>query len=103
MHRARGMALLVLALSTHPAAAQGFRASFDVRGQSVATRGWLLDSIPRGQEVTGEGGGLYTPDGYAVACSAPAWCYFYAAGPRVQYAPIVFTTEMTAWGLGTSA
>ena len=104
MHRARGMALLALGavLGTHPAAAQGFRASFDVRGQSVATRGWLLDSIPRGDAVTGDGGGLYTPDGYAVACSAPAWCYFYAAGPRVQYAPVVFTTELTAWGLGTS-
>src|SRR4029079_13843594 len=98
------VALLALsaALGARPAAAQGFRASFDVRGQSVATRGWLLDSIPRGDAVTGDGGGLYTPDGYAVACSAPAWCYFYAAGPRVQYAPVVFTTELTAWGLGTS-
>ena len=54
---------------------------------------------PRRQ--VGAGGGLYSPAGDAVACSAPAYCYFYAPGPRLQYAPLVFTTDMTAWGLGT--
>ena len=98
------MALVALgiALGASTASAQGFRGSFDMRGQSVATRGWLLDSIPRSEVVVGDGGGLYSATGYAVACSAPNWCYFYAAGPRVQYAPLVFTTDVTAWGLGTA-
>ncbi len=72
-----------------------------MRGQSVATRGWLLDSIPLSEAQVGAGGGLYSPAGDAVACSSPAYCYFYAPGPRLQYAPLVFTTDMTAWGLGT--
>lgn len=93
---------LLLVSASAPCAAQGFRASFDLRGQSVATRGWLLDSIPRSEVVVGDGGGLYSATGYAVACSAPSWCYYYAAGPRVQYAPLVFTTDVTAWGLGTT-
>ena len=94
-------AFVLLALAAKPAAAQGFRASFDVRGQSVATRGWLLDSVPRADVTTGAGGGLYSSTGYAVACSSPAWCYYYAPGPRIQYAPVVLTTDATAWGLGT--
>ena len=105
MSKYAGTACLLLALLTvgaAPGAAQGFRGSFDLRGQSVATRGWILDSIPRSAVVVGDGGGLYSATGYAVACSAPNWCYFYAAGPRVQYAPMVFTTDVTAWGLGTS-
>ena len=103
-HARRGVALaaLSLALGAPTASAQGFRGSVDMRGQSVATRGWLLDSIPRSEVVVGDGGGLYSATGYAVACSAPNWCYFYAAGPRVQYAPLVFTTDVTAWGLGTA-
>ena len=98
------MALVALGitLGATTASAQGFRGSFDMRGESVATRGWLLDSIPRSEVVVGDGGGLYSATGYAVACSAPNWCYFYAAGPRVQYAPLVFTTDVTAWGLGTA-
>ena len=52
--RAAGvLASLALAHGDHPAAAQGFRASFDLRGQSVATRGWLLDSMPRGRRSAG--------------------------------------------------
>ncbi len=103
-HPARVVALVAvgIALGVSAASAQGFRGSFDLRGQSVATRGWLLDSIPRSEVVVGDGGGLYSATGYAVACSAPNWCYFYAAGPRVQYAPLVFTTDVTAWGLGTA-
>ncbi len=102
--RTRTSALVVLGVAAGAsiASAQGFRASFDLRGQSVATRGWLLDSIPRSEVVVGEGGGLYSATGYAVACSAPSWCYYYADGPQVQYAPVVFTTDMTAWGLGTA-
>lgn len=105
MNRAtRGAGLLVVLLLGRavPGTAQGFRASFDLRGQSLATRGWTLDSVPRSDVVTGEGGGLYSSTGYAVACSNPAWCYYYAAGPRLQYAPVVLTTDVNAWGLGTS-
>lgn len=100
----RTIALVALscAIGASTGHAQGFRGSFDLRGQSVATRGWLLDSIPRSDVVVGDGGGLYSASGYAVACSAPNWCYFYAAGPRIQYAPLVLTTDVTAWGLGTA-
>ena len=96
------LASLALATATTPAAAQGFRASFDLRGQSVATRGWLLDSVPRTDVAPGVNGGLYSSSGFAVTCSSATWCYYYAPGPRVQYAPMVFTTDVTAWGLGTS-
>lgn len=97
-----GLAALAIVVSAAPAGAQGFRATFDVRGQSVATRGWTLDSVPRSDVTPGANGGLYSSTGYAVTCSSPGWCYYYAAGPRVQYAPVVFTTDVTAWGLGTS-
>ena len=46
--------------------------------------------------------GSTAPPAYAVTCSTVAWCYYYAPGPRVQYAPMVLTTDVTAWGLGTS-
>jgi hypothetical protein len=96
------LVLLALATATTPAAAQGFRGSFDLRGQSVGTRGWQLDSVPRSDVQPGTGGGLYSSTGYAVTCSSASYCYYYAPGPRVQYEPLVFTTDLTAWGLGTS-
>jgi hypothetical protein len=97
-----GLAALAITTSAAPVAAQGFRASFDLRGQSVATRGWLLDSVPRSDVQPGVGGGLYSSTGYAVTCSTATFCYYYAPGPRLQYAPVVLTTDVTAWGLGTS-
>ena len=100
----RGGLLLVAAGTAAlaaPAAAQGYRASLDLRAQSVAFRGWELDSVPEGDVIVGPGGGPASPDGIAATCpGVGGQCYFYRPGERQESAPIVFTTDVTAWGFG---
>ncbi|MCU0622005.1 MAG: hypothetical protein MUC69_10940, partial [Gemmatimonadales bacterium] len=90
-----------LALLATPAAAQGYRASVDLRAQTVEFRGWRLDSVPEGDVIVGPGGGPASPDGIAATCpGVGGQCYFYRPGERQQSAPIVLTTDVTAWGFG---
>jgi hypothetical protein len=93
---------MVLLLAT-PAAgsAQEYLVRLDTRLQAATYRGIQLDSIPAAQVVTGSGGGLQTPDGYAVNCvTGQPNCYFYRAGPTRQGGPLVTTADLTMWGLG---
>ena len=100
---ARRVALLTVAgaLLAQPAMAQGYRATVDLRAQSVAFRGWQLDSVDREDAVVGPTGGFISPDGIAAQCQgATDRCYFYRPGARQNAAPMVLTTDFTTWGFG---
>jgi len=100
--RTWAMAVVVLALAP-PAAAQGYRATLDLRAQSVSYRGWQLDSIPGPSAVVGAGGGLESPDGFAVSCSGDPnadQCFYYRPGARQSAAPLVLVSDISAWGFG---
>ena len=89
------------ALLAGPAAAQGYRATIDLRAQSVAYRGWQLDSVAQADAITGPTGAFTSPDGIAAQCqSATSQCYFYRPGARQNAAPMVLTTDFTTWGFG---
>ncbi len=97
----RALLLVLFASIPAPLMAQGYRAALDLQAQSVAWRGWQIDSIPAGDVVVGPTGGFETPDGYAADCSsAAAYCWFYRAGGKLDAAPAVLTTDFTVWGLG---
>ena len=100
--RAHDAVLLTLLLAAWgTASGQGYLLRVDSRAQSVAYRGVLLDSIPLGSVVTGPNGGPQTPDGYAVSCApGAAYCEFYRPGLEQHGAPLVFGTDLTAWGFG---
>jgi hypothetical protein len=84
-----------------PGRAQQYLVRLDARVQSATYRGILKDSIPVGQVVTGAGGGLETPDGYAVTClSGQAECTFFRPGSARRGGPLVTTVDVTAWGFG---
>jgi hypothetical protein len=100
----RRLALLAVAAAVlaPPAAAQGYRATIDVRAQSVAYRGWQLDSVPAGDAVIGPSGGFLSPDGIAATCPdlSSGQCFFYRPGERQQAAPMIVTTDLATWGFG---
>ncbi|HEV2751714.1 MAG TPA: hypothetical protein VGV12_14425 [Gemmatimonadales bacterium] len=102
MSAARVGALWVLLVATGVARclSQDYRLRVDTRVQAVAYRGVSFDSIPVGDTVAGPGGGLFTPDGYAVACNPNGFCTFYRAGGIVHAAPVTTTADLTVWGLG---
>lgn len=92
------VAALVIPVS---GAAQGYRVAFDLQAQSVAWRGWQLDSILATDVMVGPTGGSVTPQGYAADCSSGLpWCWYYLPGGRLDAAPAVMTTDVTVWGLG---
>lgn len=83
------------------ASAQDFLARLDVRAQGATYRGIRKDSIPVGQVVTGPGGGLESPDGYAVNCiPGRSFCTFYRPGDARRGGPLVTSADITAWGFG---
>lgn len=101
--RRAALPALAAAALARPAAAQGYRATLDLRAQSVSYRGWQLDSIPGSAAVTGPTGGQESPDGFAVSCSGDPnadQCFYYRPGARLNAAPMVLVTDLTAWGFG---
>ncbi|MEZ4588973.1 MAG: hypothetical protein R2909_21585 [Gemmatimonadales bacterium] len=93
--------LLALALAVPaPLLAQGYRARIDARAQAVSYRGVQEDSVLASSVVTGAGGGLYSPDGFAVSCTGGQWCYFYRPGPERRGVPVSTTASLVAWGFG---
>jgi hypothetical protein len=90
-----------LVASVTPAAAQGYRAAVDVRGQTVALRGWTLDSVPLASATSGATGGFVSPEGFAVDCGpADTFCYFYRPGQRQNAVPLTAAADVAIWGLG---
>jgi hypothetical protein len=86
-----------------PVAAQGYRAIVEVRGQTVALRGWALDSVPAAVVSVGSSGGFVSPDGFAVDCRvADPFCYFYRPGERQNALPLTAAADVAVWGLGVS-
>jgi hypothetical protein len=95
------LALAAAGLLASPAAAQGYRATIDLRAQRVANRGWDLDSLPAGDVQVGAGGGFVTDDGFAASCTPGLpQCFYFRPGRRLESAPMVLTTSATAWGFG---
>jgi len=80
--------------------AQSWRMRMDARAQSVSYRGLTPDSISADAVVPGPNGGFATPDGYAVRCSASAWCYYYRAGDALNQVPMNASASLILWGLG---
>jgi hypothetical protein len=80
--------------------AQGYRVRFEARAQSVTYRGLARDSIPADHATPAAGRGLVSPDGFAVTCSSPLWCYYFRPGPRLHAVPMVATATTVLWGLG---
>nr|NIM52030.1 hypothetical protein [Gemmatimonadales bacterium] len=90
-----------LAVWTAPLLAQGYQVRLDTWFQSVAYRGWQLDSVPFDSVSTGATGG-YEFNGFAVNCGqgTTTECYYYTAGDEQQGAPLVSTLDAALWGLG---
>jgi len=100
--RALGLLLVVAHAGATAGLAQGYRLRFDGRAQSVAFRGVIADSLLAVQVVTGEGGGLITPDGIAVRCLGGTYCYFFRPGPERRGVPISASASLVLWGLGVA-
>ena len=82
------------------AGAQDYRIRIDARAQSAWFRGLEADSIPIGEAIPGEGGGLETPDGFAVRCSAGTHCHYFRPGPKHHGMPVAASAHVSLWGLG---
>lgn len=93
-------ALLALATVGEQGAAQSYRLRVDASSQAVSFRGLVADSIPAAQVVSAPGGGLQTPDGYAVRCGAGEYCHFFRAGPALLGVPVTTSASLVMWGLG---
>jgi len=101
--RSLGAGAILLSTAEVVGAQVGYRGTIDARMQTLAFRGWALDSVPTSQVAPGASGGLVSADGYAVDCpSGSARCYFYRPGPRQNVAPLGSTVDLTMWGLGIS-
>ncbi|HEU5051366.1 MAG TPA: hypothetical protein VFU00_13635 [Gemmatimonadales bacterium] len=99
--RGIGLAVAVLALMTaEDAGAQGYRLRLDSRMQTASFRGVSPDSIAESETVTGEDGGLYTPDGFAVSCDPAGRCRYFRPGPVVDAAPFMQQADLSLWGFG---
>jgi hypothetical protein len=99
--RQAALVAVLTAMLAGPVAAQGYRATIDLRAQSVAFRGWQPDSVAQADAIIGPTGGFTSPDGIAAQCqSATGQCYFYRPGARQNAAPMVLTTDFTTWGFG---
>jgi hypothetical protein len=96
----RAIAGFVLIISASPAAAQDYRVRLDARAQSVSFRGLLTDSIPATDAVQGATGGLETPDGRAVRCTADGYCFFLRPGDVLHAVPVTTVANLVMWGFG---
>lgn len=101
--RSVGLGIALSCLASTLASAQGYRLRLETGFQTVSFRGVTLDSIPSASAVIAPSGGLETPDGFAVQCSASiSFCTFYRPGPRLTSNPLVSSADLTVWGLGIS-
>ena len=101
--RSVGLGIALSCLASTTASAQGYRLRLETGFQTVSFRGVTLDSIPAASAVIAPSGGLQTPDGFAVECSASiSFCTFYRPGPRLTSDPLVSSADLTVWGLGIS-
>jgi hypothetical protein len=100
MKRGIGCSLALLIATPVALGAQEYLLRLDGRAQRVNYRGVEKDSIPAAQVVTTPGGGLETPDGFAVSCGGQTYCYFFRPGPVQRSAPLVTGMDLTAWGFG---
>jgi len=99
--RCVALTALIAAAPASGAGAQGYRAAVDIRGQTVALRGWALDSIAAAGANPAGGGGFVSPDGFAVDCrQGAAFCYFYRPGERQNAVPLTAEADVSIWGLG---
>ena len=97
----RCAATLIAGLAwTAPLHGQGYRLRLDTRMQSVAYRGWALDSVLASTVVVGPTGGLVSPDGIAVTCDGAAYCSLFRPGPKRSSLPVVGTADLSVWGFG---
>src|SRR5688500_13988990 len=92
-------AMLLAAWASH-GAAQSYRVRVDARAQAVSFRGLVSDSVLATDVVPAVGGGLESPDGHAVRCSAGAYCFFYRPGPVLHGIPVTTSASVILWGLG---
>ena len=90
----------VLVAWAAPGAAQSYRARVDARGQAVSFRSLTSDSILATALVPSPGGGLETPDGFAVRCSGGDYCFFFRPGPELRGVPVTTSASVILWGLG---
>ena len=82
-------------------AAQDYRLRVDTRLQSVAYRGWTLDSVPASSVVADATGRRTSPGGIAVDCLAGAtYCTFFSPGPTRSSVPVVGAADLSVWGFG---
>jgi hypothetical protein len=99
--RSVGLGIALSCLASTLASAQGYRLRLETGFQTVSFRGVTLDSVPAASAVIAPSGGLETPDGFAVECSASiSFCTFYRPGPRLTSDPLVSSADLTVWGLG---
>ncbi|HKP29609.1 MAG TPA: hypothetical protein VJU15_09395 [Gemmatimonadales bacterium] len=97
----RGVVLAGLLLAVADAAsAQSWRVRIDARAQAVSYRGLSSDSISINDAVVGASGGFETPDGFAVQCSSPTWCYYYRPGELHEQLPMNVGANAVLWGFG---
>lgn len=92
--------LSLLLLWSSSSIAQNYRVRLDARGQSIWFRGLVADSIIASDVVASPDGGLQTPDGRAVRCSAGEYCYFFRPGPELRGIPVATSASLVMWGLG---
>jgi hypothetical protein len=94
-------ALAALGAARTAGAQAGYRATIDLRMQTLAFRGWALDSVLAFQVAPGTGGGFLSPAGYAADCPLTSpFCYYYRPGTRQTVAPVGGTVNLAVWGLG---
>ena len=93
------VAVAALLLWTAPLLAQGYQIRLDTWFQSVAYKGWDLDSIPF-DSVTAAASGGYEWNGFAVTCGqgTTANCYYYTEGDTRQGSPLVSTLDAALFG-----
>jgi hypothetical protein len=82
------------------ALSQQYRGRVDTRAQAVWFRGLIADSIAAALVVPSAGGGLETPDGYAVRCGATNYCFYRRPGPALHALPVTTGGSVVMWDLG---
>lgn len=100
--RALSLGAITAAGLAAPAAAQSYRLRLDARAQAVSFRGLIADSVAASDVVAGPGGGLVSPEGFAVSCAGGSWCYFFRSGPEIRRVPVSTTATLAGWGFGVT-
>jgi len=86
---------------TAPLHGQGYRLRVDTRYQTVAYRGYVLDSIPVSDAQVASDGSFLSPDGIAAFCPTGAThCTLFRPGEEIRGQPVVATLDGSVWGFG---